>query len=182
MKLARSPTAKTFSRLVAQVLVDDDGTAVELDARVGEVCGGGLDADADDRQLRLDPPAFMRRRVRESVAPPCSSATASPSTISTPRSRYSCSSVVDNSGCASAAKSRSPGSTTGHLEAEAPQRGGGLHPDEACADDQRPVCRGGVLSHRERVVEGAVGRDAVELLAGDVEPSRGRPVASTSRS
>ena len=62
-----------------------------------------------------------------------------------------------------------------HLQAEAPQRGSGLHPDEARADDEHPPGRAGRCSHAERVVQGPVGEDALEVLAGNPEPPWGRP-------
>ena len=103
---------------------------------------------------------------------------ASPRTSSTPRLRYSCSSVLDNSGCASAAKSRSPGSITvtsrPRLRSEAAVS---MPMKPAPTTSARPAVRGRVVGPRARR-RGPVGEDALEVLAREsraaagVEPAR----------
>ena len=134
-------------------------------SRLGEVPRCGLDADADDRELGLDASLRPRRRVRSRRPPsPWSSVTASPSTTLDARvPGRAARATLDSSGWARAAKSRSPGSITVTARPRLAQRGGGLHPDEAGADDERTGRPCGPRRWTaERVVEGAVGEDALE--------------------
>ena len=71
----------------AELLVDEDGAALERELGSGEVRRRREDADADDRKLRVDRPAALRRDVLQPCARPGSAVGTSPRMTSTPRSR-----------------------------------------------------------------------------------------------
>ncbi len=153
-----------------EALVDDD-PVVDLDPAALENVGDGLDADPDDRKVRLDRAAVLRRHLLEAAVSAEGLDLVSEDELDALR-LVQRGELVAQLLDAELVEEPAAEVDEGDLLADLAQRGRNLHPDEPGADDDRALCLGGRVADRLRVADGAQREDAVEVAARDFELSR----------